>query len=75
MDYSRNNESGATILDAGALLPTVQGNGQCTVHNSGTPTDPEPSTSQEPTDPSASQKPEDEGNEDPKPSASQEPES
>ena len=75
VDYSRNNESGATILDAGALLSTVQGNGQCTVHNSGTPTDPEPSTSQEPTDPSASQKPGDEGNEDPKPSASQEPES
>ena len=75
VDYSRNNESGATILDAGALLSTVQGNGQCTVHNSGTPTDPEPSTSQEPTDPSASQKPGDEGDEDPKPSASQEPES
>lgn len=75
VDYSRNNESGATILDAGALLHTVQGNGQCTVHNSGTPSDPEPSTSQEPTDPSASQKPGDEGDEDPKPSASQEPES
>lgn len=74
VDYTRNNESGATILDTYALLSTVQGNGQCTVHNSSTPTDPEPSTSQEPADPSASQKPGDDGGEDTEPSASQEPE-
>lgn len=74
VDYTRHNESGSYILDTGALLSTVQGNGQCTVHNSSTPSDPEPSTSDEPTDPSATPKPGEDGNED-KPSASQDPES
>ena len=69
VDYTRHNESGSYILDTGALLSTVQGNGQCTVHNSSTPSDPEPSTSDEPTDPSATPKPGEDGNED-KPSAS-----
>ena len=57
VDYTRHNESGSYILDTGALLSTVQGNGQCTVHNSSTPSDPEPSTSDEPTDPSATTTP------------------
>lgn len=78
VDHSRTNESGAYIEDTNALLSTYNSMGQCTVHNSSTPADPEPSPSVEPSAPPASPQPSDSGgsseSQDPKPSASQEPE-